>query len=86
MFKVTCSSSLVTMLKSRSFFYGKYKTCREIIIKISKGYRALNDVFHLWLYALVGYTRNICAHHARLWNSRWITQPAILLSSECLLL
>ncbi|MCA9409163.1 MAG: Abi family protein [Candidatus Omnitrophica bacterium] len=42
--------------------------------KISYDYRVSKDVFGAWLHTLV-YTRNICAHHARLWNRGLAIQP-----------
>jgi abortive infection bacteriophage resistance protein len=42
--------------------------------KISYFFGLNNEVFVSWLESLV-YIRNICAHHARLWNIQLMIQP-----------
>ena len=44
--------------------------------EISKHFKAPHIVFKSWLHNLV-YVRNICAHHARLWNRSLAIKPKI---------
>lgn len=44
--------------------------------EIAKHFNLHHTIFHSWLHALT-YTRNICAHHSRLWNREFAIQPEI---------
>ncbi|WP_286764276.1 MULTISPECIES: Abi family protein [Rhodopirellula] len=48
---------------------------------IAQQYRLQPDVVGTWMHHFV-YVRNLCAHHARLWDRQWSIRPAILRSKE----
>ena len=48
---------------------------------ISQHFGLDENTFESWVHALV-YIRNICAHHARLWNKKFHIYPAIPTSSS----
>lgn len=47
--------------------------------RIAKNFDVHFNVFLSWLHSLT-YVRNICAHHARLWNKEFAIVPAILIN------
>lgn len=55
-----------------------YQNLRDISVKqqIADGFALPYRVFESWTHALV-YLRNICAHHARLWNREFQIRPQI---------
>jgi hypothetical protein len=48
---------------------------------ISDFFALHHSVFVFWLHTL-SYVRNICAHHARLWNREFAIKPEILLKPQ----
>ncbi|HAO07498.1 MAG TPA: CAAX protease [Chryseobacterium sp.] len=58
------------------------------VLKDNSDKKAIADFFGLhhttftsWIHTLV-YTRNLCAHHARLWNREYAIKPDILLKPQ----
>ena len=45
--------------------------------RISQRYAVQMDVLANWMHHLV-YVRNLCAHHARLWDHAWTIKPVLL--------
>lgn len=43
---------------------------------VAAGFQVDEQVLHSWLHALT-YLRNLCAHHARLWNRQFVIKPVI---------
>lgn len=43
---------------------------------VAAAFQVDEQVLHSWLHALT-YLRNLCAHHARLWNRQFVIKPVI---------
>ncbi len=62
------------------YFYELSKICKNLknrqdLVGIAKAFDIPSDkVFCSWLHT-INYIRNICAHHARLWNIKFAVQP-----------
>lgn len=70
----------VSSFGTLSALYSYLIPCREK--REIANYFGLSDkVLSSWLHSIV-YLRNICAHHARLWNREMQIQPVIPLSSR----
>jgi len=65
----------VTSFGSLSVMYSNLKPGREKR-EIAYAFGLADKVFSSWLHSIV-YLRNVCAHHARLWNRVMSIQPLI---------
>jgi len=63
----------ITSFGTLARLYRNLKSCKEKR-DIAKSFALPDVVFDSWLYSLAS-VRNICAHHARLWNSLLKIQP-----------
>ena len=65
------ASELMTFGDTLSMYKGLSNDIRR---KIAKIYDIHQNVLDSWLHTLL-YTRNLCAHHSRLWNREWAIKP-----------
>jgi abortive infection bacteriophage resistance protein len=54
-------------------FSGMMKADQKVI---AQRFRLQPDDLHRWMHHLV-YVRNLCAHHARLWDRVWAIKPSL---------